>query len=666
MCGILGSISNNILNHSKGIKSMNHRGPDFSDSIHYDNLILSHSRLSIIDLDMKSNQPLTIGDYTIVFNGEIYNFLELKKILISDGHKFKTKGDTEVLLLWLIHKGIECINIVEGMFAFAFFNSSNNELILCRDSLGIKPLYVYQDGENLIFASEIKSIFAIYPESKKIDKTLIAEYLLNGFIYEPDTGFEKIRKLRPGSYEKYDLKGNLITNNQYWELSEISTEKAIKNSKEINDEIKTSINQHLVSDVPVGLFYSGGIDSSIILTETRSEIAPFTIKSSEEDYKQAGMTSDYNYAVNIAEHLNLSISSIELTNKETTNNDFLKLIEEVAVGNEELMADFTFQSSKLLSQKVRDQGFIVMLSGMGADEIFAGYPRYKFVKYDYLFKIAQPILPLLKGVKYFSKKVGRFNNYFFETDFISRYTSLIGYFSSKEVSLLLGSKSGIDKYKLKLNLIIEPVRNLSNLRKAMYLDFYGFLAHNFSVSDKSSMLASIEVRLPLATKRLYEITWGLKDNFLISLFRLKKPLRNFLIKLVPKKLIDRKKAGFNAPLDLDHHENKAIDCAKDIQRNMDILNDELLEKGIKPVAIGIGINTGYAVIGNMGSEQRFDYTAIGDAVNTGARLESGTKDAGVDLLIGYNTAIKSDYTLKKLEPIEAKGKKEPLQVYTWA
>jgi adenylate cyclase len=125
-------------------------------------------------------------------------------------------------------------------------------------------------------------------------------------------------------------------------------------------------------------------------------------------------------------------------------------------------------------------------------------------------------------------------------------------------------------------------------------------------------------------------------------------------------------AIFNAPLDLEHHESKAIDCALDIRRNMEVLNDELIEKGIKPVAIGIGINTGYAVIGNMGSEQRFDYTAIGDAVNTGARLESGTKDAGVDLLIGYNTAIKSDYTLKKLEPIAAKGKKEPLQVYTWA
>ena len=550
MCGVLGSISNRTLNYDKGVKSMNHRGPDYNNIFTYNNLTLAHSRLSIIDLHKDSNQPFTIGHYTIVFNGEIYNFLELKEILISDGHKFQTNGDTEVLLLWIIHKGIECINEVEGMFAFSYFNKISKELILCRDSLGIKPLYIYEDDENLIFASEIKSIFALYSKLRKIDKSLIAEYLLNGFIYEPDTGFEKIRKLKPGSYEKYDLQGNLITKKQYWELSEISTEKAIKNSKEINDEIKTSINQHLVSDVPVGLFYSGGIDSSIILTETKSRIAPFTIKSSEEDYKEAGMTSDYSYAVNIAEHLNLNISSIELTHKEATNNDFLKLIEEVAVGNEELMADFTFQSSKVLSQKVRNQGFVVMLSGMGADEIFAGYPRYKFVKYDYLFKIAQPILPLLKGVKYFSKKVDRFNNYFSETDFISRYTSLIGYFSINEVSLLLGSNSGIDKFKLKLNLMLEPVRNLSNLRKAMYLDFYGFLAHNFSVSDKSSMLASIEVRLPLATKRLYEISWGLKDNFLVSILRLKKPLRNFLIKLVPKKLIDRKKAGFNAPLDL--------------------------------------------------------------------------------------------------------------------
>ena len=135
--------------------------------------------------------------------------------------------------------------------------------------------------------------------------------------------------------------------------------------------------------------------------------------------------------------------------------------------------------------------------------------------------------------------------------------------------------------------------------------------------------------------------------------------------MVDKYIGDAMMAIFNAPLDQDFHENKAIDCALDIKKNMELLSEELAEKNLPPVAIGIGINTGYAVIGNMGSESRFDYTAIGDAVNTGARLESGTKEAGVDLLIGYNTAIKSDYNLKKLEPLKVKGKKEPLQVYTW-
>jgi adenylate cyclase len=135
--------------------------------------------------------------------------------------------------------------------------------------------------------------------------------------------------------------------------------------------------------------------------------------------------------------------------------------------------------------------------------------------------------------------------------------------------------------------------------------------------------------------------------------------------MVDKYIGDAMMAIFNAPLDLDFHENKALDCAIDIQKNMEDLNIELEEKGIPPVAIGIGINTGYAVIGNMGSDTRFDFTAIGDAVNTAARLESGTKEAGVDVLIGYNTAIKTDYKLELLQPLKVKGKDKPLEVYTW-
>lgn len=593
MCGILGAITGKGLKFKSGLESIHHRGPDFSDTYNWGNLTFGHTRLSIIDLEAESNQPFSIGKDIIIFNGEIYNYLELKEILVAEGHKFRTKGDTEVLLLWLINKGIEAINKVEGMFTFSWFNEESLELILCRDSLGIKPLYIYQDDENLIFASEIKSIFASYPESKNIDKNLIAEYLLNGFIYEPDTGFVNIRKIQPGTFEKYDLDRNLLFKKKYWGLSNISPNKKIIDADGIDKEIKNSIQQHLVADVPVGLFYSGGIDSSIILSETKSSILPVTVKSSEKEYKEAGMTSDYRYALEIGDELGVDIETIELLKKDSTNEEFLKLVEEVAIGNEELMADFTFQSSKLLSNKVREKGFIVMLSGMGADEIFAGYPRYRLVKFDYIFKLIKPILPLFKNIKSIAKKIDRFKNYFASGDFGMSYTSLIGYYSKSEVSSLLNNNQGIEDYTKKINNILAPVQNLSKLRKAMYLDFYGFLAHNFTVSDKSSMLASIELRVPLATKRLYEITWGLKENDLVSFFNLKKPLRNFLLKLLPKSLIDRKKAGFNPPLDTYIRNLGKDEILKVFQNNnlFSVLNQTEVEKIVENHYSGYNNNT---------------------------------------------------------------------------
>lgn len=548
MCGILGVISNKTLAFEKGLEEMAHRGPDFSATHTFKNLTVGHNRLSIIDLDVESNQPFHIGDHTIVFNGEIYNYLKIKDKLLAEGHTFRTKGDTEVLLTWLIAKGIEGISEVDGMFAFAWLNKKSSELIVCRDSLGIKPLYIYQKENDLVFSSEIKSIFSLYPEAKRIDNNLIAEYLINGFIYEPETGFENIRKLEPGSYEKYDLNAQILEKNVYWSL--ISIDKKVVNANDVEEAIKSAITDHLVADVPVGLFFSGGIDSSILLTQTKSKILPVTVKSSKEEYEKAGMTNDYHYALKIGELLDVHIESIELLNEKSNSNDFLNMIEEVAIGNEELIADFTFQSSKLLSQKVREKDFIVMLSGMGADEIFAGYPRYRLVKYESLFKIAKPLIRLLKKSKSFSKKVDRFENYYNEKSFGMRYGSLLGFYSREEVKTLLKKEEGIQRFEKKIERILEPAKNYSNLRKAMYLDFYGFLSHNFLVSDKSSMQASIELRVPLATKKLYELSWRLKDSDLVNFFKLKKPLRSFLLKYIPKEIVDRKKAGFNPPLDV--------------------------------------------------------------------------------------------------------------------
>lgn len=547
MCGILGSVSNKKLNLKSGLIEMNYRGPDYSSIVEYENLSLGHNRLAIIDLDSDSNQPFVIGDNTIIFNGEIYNYLELRNVLLSEGHKFKTKGDTEVLLLWLITRGIEAITDVEGMFAFAWFNQNTKTLTLCRDSIGIKPLYIYHKNENLIFSSEIKPIFKVLPESKRIDKDLLAEYLLNGFIYEPDTGFKNIRKLEPGSYEVYDLNSKLIEKRTYWNLSSIKKQKISFN--DVSTEIKNSIDKHLVADVPVGLFFSGGIDSSILLSQTKSNILPVTVKSSEIEYKEAGMSSDYDYALRVGELFDVDVLSIDLLKKDATNLDFLNLVKQVALGNEELIADFTFQSSKILSEKVRDKGFVVMLSGMGADEIFAGYPRYRMVKYEHLFGFVIPLLTVFKRFTSLSKKIDRFKNYYSEKNFGMKYSSLLGYYSRAEVNSLLKNEIGTNKFEEKINKILEPAKNYSKLRKAMFLDFYGFLSHNFLVSDKSSMKASIELRVPLATKKLYELSWNLSDDSLVSFLRLKKPLRRFLLKYLPQEIVNRKKAGFNPPLD---------------------------------------------------------------------------------------------------------------------
>lgn len=595
MCGILGSISNNEIDFDDALSMLNHRGPDNKSKFSYKNLNLGHTRLSIIDLDKKSNQPFICGDYILIFNGEIYNYLSLKKILLKNGVEFNTNSDTEVLLKWIIKKGIKSIDHVEGMFAFALFNKKSEELILCRDPLGIKQLYVYNKDNYLIFSSEIKSIFKIDPKLKIIDRELFAEFFLNGFIYEPETGFKNIRKILPGTFEIYNLDSQKIKEKNYWNLSHNLKMRAPSN-EEINNEIIKSINNHLVSDVPLGLFFSGGIDSSIILSQTLSKISAFTVKTDKKNYDNAGVSNDYKYALHIAKYLDIKLNSIEILDENLTNNQFLKLIEETAIYNEELISDFTFQSSKLLSKKVREKNYTVMLSGMGADEIFGGYPRYRLIKFEKLYFLLKMLKPILKKIKFFEKKIDRFFNYFKEDKFAFKYSSLIGYFSRDDILKLLNSDTGISKYLNKINLFLSKVQEKSNLKKAMYLDFYGFLSHNFTVADRSSMINSIELRVPLATKNLYELAWSSNDKELIDIFYSKKPLRNFLVKHLPKKLIDRKKAGFNAPLDNNIRKLGKKNVLKVLKNNnvFDVLDEKYITK-ILDKHYNMGSNNTYQI-----------------------------------------------------------------------
>ncbi len=555
MCGIVGYINNEKLPLANNLVQMRHRGPDAKgESYHtYNNTHcgLGHVRLSIIDLESHANQPFQYLDrYTIVFNGEIYNYIELRKKLEKNSYSFLTSSDTEVLIAAYDFYKEDIFNHIDGMFAFAIYDKVTNKLICARDHLGIKPLYYYYNNrENkLFFASELKTLFAFKDVPKKISKDLISEFLINGWLYEPDTGFENILKVMPGAYIEYDLKTNSIKNEIYFDVSNEERLKDIVKKDSIEKLIDNSIKIQCRSDVPLGLFFSGGVDSTVIASKVNNPHC-LTAKYDKKSLKESNILSDYEYSMEIAKALNLNITAIELEQEDFSINQIKSIVNSL----EEPIADFTYQISEKISFKAREKGYKVMLSGMGADEIFGGYPRYRFIAYQRLFSfIAVGIKPFNRLLKKFKKfqKIDRFFLFTEEKNFIDSYSSLIVGFSNKEVAMLSKQENPLKSYHKKMNQYLEKVKNKSNFKKAFYLDLYGFLSHNFTVTDKSSMQASIEVRVPLVNKFLLVKNFYDSEKKLLDLKVLKKQLKNILEKILPKEIINRKKTGFNPPMDV--------------------------------------------------------------------------------------------------------------------
>ena len=555
MCGITGFISFNNLNEflRPALDCLSHRGPDAEGMYINDDeklfIGLGHRRLSIIDLSEGANQPMhsNSGAEIIVFNGEIYNFEELRGKLPNSS--FNTRSDTEVLLNLYTTYGLEMLGWLEGMFAFAIYDKAKGQVLLARDALGIKPLYYHASEDTIVFASEIKSIFA-YGIKRELDQDALKQFMLSGFVYEPLTGYKNVRKVGYGSYSMISVhkeKLKIETGRHWAPQTKDCNGKA--SQIEIEKLIDHSVKSHLVSDVPVGLFFSGGIDSSVILTQTLQNITPITINYDQEALIQAGTTNDEFYANKIAEHLEVPLTHAEFPNE--SSEDFLNNVETLSGKAEELMLDYTFIASEKLSEISKNAGYTVMLSGMGGDECFGGYDRYKLVAYESRYKILYNFIPfsIFKKVKSFSKKAERLRNYFANKDFASKYNSLVGYFSLKEVGQLTRDSMGTDSVAKGLNSLLLGYEHFSPLKKAMLMDLSGFLAHNFSVADKSSMLHQIEMRVPLATSKLFDYVWSLDDSEIMSVNEAKILLKRYLEKYLPSKLIYRKKTGFNPPLD---------------------------------------------------------------------------------------------------------------------
>jgi asparagine synthase (glutamine-hydrolysing) len=586
MCGISGYISHNKIELKESLIAMAHRGPDAIGEYYYDfenvNIGLGHRRLSIIDLTTAANQPFhnNQDNYSIIFNGEIYNYESLKSELITKGHVFETNGDTEVLLHMYIEYGTEMLNRLNGIFAFCILDKVKGQLFIVRDQLGIKPIYFYQDAELFAFASEIKSLEKIPGVKKEIDKNQLTEFLLNGFLYEPDTGFKDIKKVSPGTYWIIDFKHDSLMKREqvtYW--APVKKDYKIEQVEEL---LKRSIHEQTVSDVPLGVFFSGGVDSSIILSELRKETHAFVVKASEKEYQEAGMTSDFGYATKIAGLFDANLEAVKLSDNEVLDGDtFLNQITYLSKVTEEPIADFTFISSQQLSHQTKKRGYTVMLSGMGADEIFGGYPRYQMLKFEKLFSFIRPFVNVFfANVPSFKKKIDRFNSFLAEKEFVFKYTNLVGVFSKPEISGLLKEQPLFEEYKNKLSKILMPFTKNSNVKKAMILDLYGFLSHNFMVADKSSMLESQELRVPLATKDLFELGFSLEDSELIGLKKTKKPLRTMLLKELPGSIVNRRKAGFNPPMDSAINDIGYNKCIEFVERNnlFEILNRAAVEK----------------------------------------------------------------------------------------
>ncbi len=529
-----------------------HRGPDSNGSyfnrVGQMNIGLGHNRLSILDLSPTGHQPMESDDgITIAYNGEVYNHLSLRQSLEDKGYAFKGHSDTETVLNLYREFGESAFAQLNGMFSFVLFDPQQQVFYVVRDTLGIKPVYLYQDDNGIIGCSEIKGLKAFEQVKLDVDNNDVFEFFNNGFLYEPATGFKAVKKLLPGHFLKMDLLTNNTTTVQYAKVEDF------KLSQPLDHKIESAIKEQLVADVKVGTFFSGGIDSSIIASHSRDNELFFAKYDSDPS-----ADIDLEFSQKIARFFDKDLVAADMPAGNQTPDALMEAVDFVAKNSEELMSDFTFWPTYLLSKKAKQCGFKVMLSGMGGDEAFGGYPRYLIVKYHWLVKLFSPLLKFALRFGLFPKKLDkrfeRLISYIKERDWTLAYSRLLGYFSRDDLNALF-EPNAVDKldnnYRNKLNDMMKKYIGPRNdkVKQAQFLDRSGFLAHNLSVSDKASMLASIELRVPLLAEQVFCHGATQDSNELIEKRNLKAPLKHLLASILPKRLIERPKTGFNPPLD---------------------------------------------------------------------------------------------------------------------
>jgi len=558
MCGIIGCNWEDKSLIKRGLKVIEHRGPDDVCEFFDRGISLGHRRLSILDLSEQGRQPMSNKEETIwiIFNGEIYNYQELRAGL-RHGHEFKSDTDTEVLIHLYEEKGVEMLKELNGMFAFCIYDAKKKILFIARDRVGIKPLYYYEKDKKFIFCSEMKGIL----EDKEIKREVNKDALSLFLTFRANTGEESIlkdiKKLMPGCFMIYDMKKKKLDMKKYWKIM-MSEENESKEyfKKELLSLMADSVKKRLIADVPYGAYLSGGVDSGTIVS-LMNNYAEGKVKTFSVGFAEEEGDTELSAAAELAARLGTKHHELLIDRKA------IKRLPDIVYHGDEPMADPTAIPTYLLSEYTKKKGVTVVLTGEGADELFAGYPQYKFMKRRQGYLDQTPIwmrktLPFVlkhtpsfllnKGFKFASalgeKGIERFENFLLTDDKAEQYLQQVSIFNEKEQEELLDIQGLYKRYAK----YFKGGTVLSNCQK---IDFRESMVDDLLMKvDKNTMAFGVEARVPFLDHRIVELASKMPNELKLKGYGGDKDiLRETMKNLVPNVTRKRKKRHFFVPID---------------------------------------------------------------------------------------------------------------------
>jgi asparagine synthase (glutamine-hydrolysing) len=536
MCGIIGYFSDgdpiDVKMFNRMRDKLEHRGPDGKNSVLLENdtIALGHRRLSIVDLSISASQPMTNSDSSIwlTFNGEIYNYQKIREELLKKKYIFKSKSDSEVLIHGYHEWGVEkLLDKIDGIFAFAIWDTKEDKLTIARDRFGVKPVYYYLENNKFIFASEPKAIIEDDKINFAIDKNALADFFIYSYVPSPESIYKNIKKLQPGHYLTYSNISKELKIEKYWEIkfdSNVIDDDFAK--KKAANLIENSIKSNLIGDVPIGVFLSGGYDSTLLLqniTKFNNNVNSFTV-----GYKNLELSEHF-----LAREISSTFNSNHFETIIDENYDLFNILDEISYFYDEPFAYSSMIPYYIISKEAVKKNKVV-LAGDGADEAFAGYKWYSQIyKYQKSLTFKTKIKHFLYGEKNilldkYDSKMSNTYRFYIDNKILSRD------------SMNRINTRGLSAYNS------NYLKNVNYMKRFQYLDLMTFLPEScLTRADRSSMANGLEVRVPYLSYKIFEFLYSLKTSVYYKNNIQKVLIRKNISKKISNDVLDAPKSGFS-------------------------------------------------------------------------------------------------------------------------